>query len=358
MTVQKSFSVFITVVILSIAGVLFWSIDASTFELLENSEPRLLLYAVGLVVLCWIFDSFKFIALARAGGEKLSFKSTLAVVWINYFGCAITPMQSGGGPFQIYRLYKEGISVGKSIAITLVRTIQTVLLLALVIPFSFIADPELLQNYVGMRWYVGYVILFIAVCTLLLLISVLRPQKMKHLVNLVLVWGKRIGILKSKYLMNAVRRASREIDAYNNGIKLFASTGKPWLLVSLIFAVLHLIAWVSVMPCLVMAAGFEINYLQCILAESLLLFMLYFAPTPGASGAAEGGAAAVFSLFVPWNVAGVLAVVWRVLTEYTGTALGTFIVIRTLGWGGANELVNAAKDAASENTGESDNESQ
>ena len=35
-------------------------------------------------------------------------------------------MQSGGGPFQIYLLYKNGVSVGKSVAITLVRTLQVI----------------------------------------------------------------------------------------------------------------------------------------------------------------------------------------------------------------------------------------
>lgn len=50
-------------------------------------------------------------------------------------------------------------------------------------------------------------------------------------------------------------------------------------------------------------------------SQSRLLFMLYFVPTPGASGAAEGGAAAVFGLFVPWSVAGIMAVTWRLLSN-------------------------------------------
>ena len=45
-------------------------------------------------------------------------------------------MQSGGGPFQIYLLYRDGVSVGKSVAITLVRTLQILFLLALVVPFT------------------------------------------------------------------------------------------------------------------------------------------------------------------------------------------------------------------------------
>ena len=345
MTVQKSFTIFVIIVVLSIVGVLFLSIDASTFAMLKNADVGFLLCAAGLVALGWTLDTCKFMTLARAAGEKLSFKSTIAVVWINYFGCAITPMQSGGGPFQIYLLYKNGVCVGKSVAITLVRTIQILFLLALVVPFSLLADPEMLKRYVYMRWYVCYVVIFITLCAFLLVVSVIRPQWMKHWVNVILVWVKRLGILKSRYLLHAARWVSREIDAYNTNIKLFTSTGKCWLLLSIFFAIIHLIVYMSVMPCLIKAAGFNVNYVQCLLAESLLLFMLYFVPTPGASGAAEGGAVAVFGLFVPWSVAGVMAVTWRLLSEYTGVALGTLIVVRMLGWGGANKVMIAEHEA-------------
>ena len=323
--------------------------------MLKNADPGLLFCAAGLVILGWIFDAFKFMTLSRAAGEKLSFRSTLAVVWINYFGCAITPMQSGGGPFQIYLLYKDGVSIGKSVAITLVRTLQILFLLALVVPFSLLADPEIIKKYVYMRWYVCYVVIFIILCAFLLIVSVIRPQWMKHWVNAVLVWIKRMGILKSRYLLNAVRWVSREIDAYNTNIKLFSSTGKWWLLLSAVLAIIHLIVYMSIMPCLIKAAGFNVNYIQCLLAESLLLFMLYFVPTPGASGAAEGGAVAVFGLFVPWSVAGVMAVTWRLLSEYTGIALGTFIVVRMLGWCGANKVMIAEQEAIKK-TKESENE--
>ena len=97
MSVKKSFSIFVIIVVLSIVGVLFCSIDASTFAMLGDANPSLLACAAALVVLMWFLDAFKFMTLARAAGEKLSLRCTLSVVWINYFGSAITPMQSGGG---------------------------------------------------------------------------------------------------------------------------------------------------------------------------------------------------------------------------------------------------------------------
>lgn len=340
MSVKKSFSIFVIIVVLSIVGVLFFSIDASTFAMLGDADLKLLACAAALVVLMWFLDAFKFMTLARAAGEKLSLRCTLSVVWINYFGSAITPMQSGGGPFQVYLLYRNGVSVGKSIAITLVRTLQVLFLLAMVAPFAMVAEPDLLQKYSYLRWYACYVAIFIGGCAFLLVVSIARPRWIKRWVNAVLVWGNKIGFLKSKYLLRAARWINHEITTYNDNIKLFTSTGKGWFALSALLAAAHLITYMSIMPCLILAAGFNVNYIQCILAESLLLFMLYFIPTPGASGAAEGGAIAVFGLFVPWSVAGVMAVTWRILSEYTGIAIGTFIVVRMLGWGGADKVLS------------------
>ncbi len=340
MSVKKSFSIFLIIVAVSIAGVLFFSIDASTFAMLDSANLALLGAAVAFVVLMWLLDALKFKVLALAAGEKLSLRCTLAVVWINYFGSAITPMQSGGGPFQIYLLYRNGVSLGKSVAITLVRTFQVILLLALAVPFSMLADPDILQRYSYLRWYACYVGLFIAGAAALIVISIARPGWIKHWVNAALIWINKIGLLKSEYLLRTARRINREISAYNENIKLFTSTGKWWFALSILLAAAHLITYMSIMPCLILAAGFTVNYLQCILAESLFLFMLYFIPTPGASGAAEGGAVAIFGLFVPWSMAGVMAVTWRALSEYTGTAIGTFIIIKMLGWGGADKVLS------------------
>ena len=74
------------------------------------------------------------------------------------------------------------------------------------------------------------------------------------------------------------------------------------------------------------------------------MFILYFVPTPGGSGVAEGGGAAIFSLLVPWNLAGVMAITWRFFTEYLSIAMGALVAVRILGWGAAEDLLGPARD--------------
>ena len=344
MSVRKSFSLFILIVAVSILGVLFFSIDASTFDLLRMANKKILFCAVLLVLLMWLLDALKFVCLAKSAGESLSVKETLPVVMVNYFGSAITPMQSGGGPFQVYLLYKKGVSVGKSVAITIVRTLQIIFLLALILPFALFAEPEFISKHVVLRWFILYILIFISFAGALLIISFVRPGLVKRWSNWIIVRLNRFGILRSTGILKVARRVSREIDCYSENMRMFFSSGKKWFLISFFIAVLHLFFYMSIMPCLILAIGLDVKFMQCILAEALLLFSLYFVPTPGSSGVAEGGATAVFALFVPWSLAGVLAIIWRVLSEYTGVALGTLMVIRQFGWGGADELLREEKE--------------
>lgn len=339
MAVSKSFSIFIAVVLVSIAAVLFFSIDSATFEILRFANRRLVLFVLFLVVVGWGLDSLKFITLARAAGERLTLRQTIAIVWINYFGSAITPMQSGGGPFQIYLLYKNGVSVGKAVAITLVRTIQIILLLALAVPFAITQEPEFLEQHQMMKWFVFYVMLFIAAASVFIVVSVIRPGWLKYLSSGTLVKFRRSGFVKPRLLIRMARRINAEIDAYNDNIRQLLSSGRAWFALSTCLAVVHLFVYLSIMPLLILAVGFHVEFFQCVMVEALLLFLLYFVPTPGGSGAAESGAAVVLSLFLPWNLAGVLAIAWRVITEYTGVALGTVVAVRTLGWGGADKVL-------------------
>ena len=344
MTVKKSFSIFIIIVIISICGVLFFSIDSSTFLMLKNADPKYILYAAILVIAGWSLDALKFWILSHAAGEKLSIRSTFEVVWINYFGCAITPMQSGGGPFQIYLLYRNGISIGKSVAITLVRTLQVLFLLGIIIPFSVIFAPDLLQNYKYIKVYLCYVIFFISGCAFLISASVFKPVWIKKIGYTILNGLNKIKLLKNEHLPKALNWVNREVDVYNTNIKLFTSTGKWWFILSIFIAAMHLIVYMSIMPCLIKASGFSVNYIQCILAEAFFIFMLYFVPTPGASGAAEGGAVAILTLFVPWNIAGVMAITWRLISEYSGVFIGMIIAIKMLGWIGADKIMKADED--------------
>ncbi len=326
-------------------AIVCYTADASTYEALKNANIPLLFCGFGLVVLGWVLDSIKFMTLSLAAGEKLSFKDTLTVVLVNYFGCAITPMQSGGGPFQVYMLYQNGVAVGKSVAITLVRTIFTLVILALVVPFAMTLDKSVLDNYKYLSLYLYYIFAFVGAAVALIIISIVKPSILKHIVEKLLKLINRFGFIKAPRLKNILQKVHNEIDIYNANMKEFVGRGKKWLFISFLVAICHMFVYMSVMPVIIIATGFSVNFLQCLIAEALFLFVLYFVPTPGASGIAECGAATICAMFMPLGAAGITAILWRMISEYTGIALGAVVMIKSLGLSNANELLAKNKKA-------------
>lgn len=339
LTVRKGISFFIFFVLISMIAIVCYTADASTYLALKNANIILLICAFTLVVLGWVLDSIKFMTLSLAAGEKLSFKDTLTVVLVNYFGCAITPMQSGGGPFQVYMLYQKGVAVGKSIAITLVRTIFTLVILALFVPFALQLDESVLANYKYLSNYLYFIFAFVGASVALIIVSIVKPTIIKSLVEKILKLINKFGFIKAKRLKSILQKVYSEIDIYNANMKEFVGNGKKWLFVSFLVAICHMFVYMSVMPVVILATGFSINFLQCLIAEALFLFVLYFVPTPGASGIAECGAATICAMFMPLGAAGITAILWRMISEYTGIALGAVVMIKSLGLSNANELL-------------------
>ncbi len=339
MSLKRGLALFVLIVAAACAFVLAKSIDASTLEQLKHVHKGRFLVIPLLMALNWTFDTGKLYALLRAARERVPFKLCYLIVWINYFGAAITPMQSGGGPFQVYMLYKYGVAVGKSVAVTLVRTLFTLLILGLALPISLFVDPAVLAEHSMMKGLMFYIVVFILAIWIVVFISLARPYLMKRWIGMLAMLLKRIGIIKSKHVRRIVRLAYHEIDNYNENIRLFLTEGRGYFALSFVMAVLQMAATLSIMPCLIWAFGYPVSFMHTVLLQAVLLFMLYFVPTPGGSGVAEGGATAVLTQFVPWSMAGVLGVLWRVLAEYSGVLLGIVAVLKLIGWHTAEDVL-------------------
>ncbi|MDL2264357.1 flippase-like domain-containing protein, partial [Synergistaceae bacterium OttesenSCG-928-I11] len=339
MSLKKGLSIFLLLSVIVSGAILFFSLDKTSLELFRQADFRILGFAMFLVVCVWLLDALKVATLTRAAGEHIPYTLAIELTWINYFGAALTPMQSGGGPFQMYLMYKHGISVGKTVAITLVRTFLTMLILGLTVPFACLLKNEIPEISWGMKGFLFYVVIFIVVAWFCIITSLVRPKIIKRFFGIVIMGLKKLGVLKPERVIAILKRTSREIDAYNQNIWAFLTTGRRDFFFASICAVIQMLTYLSVMPCMIWAMGIEVAYVECVLLQALFIFLLYFMPTPGGSGAAEGGAALVFSVFVPWNVAGMLGVGWRFLTEHTGIVLGTVVALKLIGWSIANQIV-------------------
>jgi uncharacterized protein (TIRG00374 family) len=106
------------------------------------------------------------------------------------------------------------------------------------------------------------------------------------------------------------------------------------------------------------AIGIEAPFVDILLLQTLIAFLLYFTPTPGAAGIAEVLAALVMASFVPKALTPAYTLVWRFILSYCTIAFGFFVFsswvrkgLKGVGEGGAeasdDELAAEAAGAAS-----------
>ena len=339
MSLRKGLIVFIILAFGAAGVIVMRSVDEETIKSLLSADKSKLVLALFAVISAWVCDAGRFCSLALAAHERVSFKLGVALTWLNYFGSAVTPMQSGGGPFQVYALYKRGIPIGKGIAITLIRTMLTVLILTLAVPSIWLLDPEIFSGSKFLKGLVFYVFIVISATWAFVIFTIMKPEIFKKLGRMFLMFLKRVNILKSnRKLIKSFQWLDREVDNYILNFKLLFDSGKLWLFAAIILSILHLLLLFSVLPILMSAVGLPFRYTQTIAVQAIFMFILYFIPTPGASGVAEGGGALLYSMLMPSNMAGIMSVICRFFTDYISIFMGVVIVIRMLGWGVSENL--------------------
>ena len=77
--------------------------------------------------------------------------------------------------------------------------------------------------------------------------------------------------------------------------------------------------------------GLNPDFLQVVSIQILLIFLIYFCPTPGAGFLAETSTAALMSLIIPNHLLPVFSILWRFFTTYFGVIVGGIILMRTIG---------------------------
>ena len=146
----------------------------------------------------------------------------------------------------------------------------------------------------------------------------------------------------NRKVINAFKWLDREIDNYILNFRLVFDSGKLYFFAALILSALHLLALFTVLPVLMSAVGLPFQYLQTVAIQAVFMFILYFVPTPGASGVAEGGGALLYSMLMPANMAGIMSIICRFFTDYISIFMGVVVVIRMLGWGVSENLHKGA----------------
>jgi uncharacterized protein (TIRG00374 family) len=300
-----------------------------------------------LMLLCLPIDTlvsgFRILAVCRVLQPGIRLWTCLKAELANMGIAMLTPSSSGGGIGQVYILNRGGASLGTAISISLITFLGTMVALPCLGLFSlfFSGIQQIGPFFAGAAWCFTLV-------TGAMVLGVAWPGLFRTVVSLIsrafqLIWGKddRLedwwppGKARTGPPIDRVGPLSRKvvdlIYTYRDDVRRFMQLGRAnFVLVCLLsFAFIFSRALMGFL-CLRFLGIQQYTIGHILEVQLSLIFLIYFAPTPGGSGLAEGTSLFIMANIVPIGFAPHYNLLWRFSTLYLPACVGLFFFIRTV----------------------------
>jgi uncharacterized protein (TIRG00374 family) len=332
--VRKWFLVFVLVSLLGFGAVFVYGNDLPAFVAAASQlQWRWMLVGVGLAALDWIGGGLRLWVLVRHVHSPVSMKGMILAGGMGAWAGYLTPLSSGSGPMMIYTMRRYGVPLPDAVTTTLMSFIATVIFFALAGPLAIILGGgrslERYGNFLGLSLYqlfLGSLGIFAGLGLVMVLVIIFPHLIRESLHGL----AERVG-RRSKRVGERLEALRAGIDRAHQSFVSFSSP-QGWL--SLAWATLlsgpsHANKLLAGYVALRAVGGLHANFVDVLLLQTLITFLLYFAPTPGASGLAEMLSAAVMSsVYLPPALTPLYTLVWRCILSYFTLAFGFVVFSR------------------------------
>jgi len=326
---RRGFELFVVISLVGYAAVLFYGNDTGGFlASLGGIHWGWVLVGLCLASMDWIGGGFRLWILARQVHPNPSLPGLILAGGMGAWGSYVTPLQAGSSPMMVYAMKRTGIPVAKAVTVVLMSFIATVVFFALSGPLALyfgagqaLGDRGNVMGLSLLDLFRGSMTVF-AVLGVLLLTVMIAPKWVSAVVQRIAEsLGRRHAAIGGRLegLRAGIDQAHESMRAFN--------TPRGWLALfwaTIVSGPSHanklLAGYVALR-----AVGIEANFVDVLLLQTLITFLLYFAPTPGASGIAEVLSAAVMSVYVPRAVVPVYTLIWRMILSWF-TIAGGFTV--------------------------------
>lgn len=287
-----------------------------------------------LAILMMVIRDFGYMLRIRVlTDNKLSWNQSFHVIMLWEFASAVTPSVVGGSGVAMFILNRENISLGKSTAVVMVTAfldelfyILTVPLVILFIGTENLFPVELTKTVFGYQlstkeiFYVGYG--FIVLLTSVIIYGVfVNPMRIKkllyHIFSLRLIkrWRKSVVQLGIDMV-----KTSEELKEKNSWfwIKVFGATCFSWT------------ARFWVVNCVILLFTDVGSHFLIYGRQLVMWVIMLISPTPGGVGIAEFAFSGFLQEFIPIGLAGLLIVLWRLISYYPYLFIGAIVLPRWL----------------------------
>jgi uncharacterized protein (TIRG00374 family) len=325
----RGFEIFVGISLVGYVAVLFYGDNLPAFlHGLTQLHWGWVLVGLALASMDWIGGGLRIWVVARELHPNPPLKGMLLAGGMSAWAAYLTPLQSGAAPMMVYTMRRYGVSVPVGMTTALVTFVATIVFFGITGPLAILlgAGQSLGSkgDLLGLSLYdlfLGTLGVF-ATLGVLLVVVIVFPQVASKAIHGIAVWAGR----RSKRVEAKLEKLLVGIDEAHAAVAKF-NTPRGWL--SLFWATLlsgpshanKLLAGYVALRVI----GIEAHFVDVLLVQTLITFLLYFAPTPGASGIAEVLSAIVMTAYVPAAMTPLYTLAWRTILSYFTIAFGALV---------------------------------
>ena len=291
---------------------------------------NLLWISIGILafVLYLIFQSLSLHIFMKGIDKNYKLKDTILLILSAQFFNAITPFSSGGQPFQMYLMKKQGIKltdsgnvllqnfIGQQLSIIIMGTFSIVINKV----FNIIPQDNMLRKIVVIGYVVNIVVLLI-----LFMLSYAKKTN-TELFNKILNF-----IFKFKFIRNKndlKEKLLNKIDEFYEGSAYFKKNISK-LFRATLYNVIGLVFY-YIIPLFVFFSIGEVSsitILESIVCSGYTYLIGSFVPIPGGSGGLEYGFIQFFQGFTVGATLSACMILWRFITYYFSMIIGAISLL-------------------------------
>ena len=316
-------------VVLSLAGLVFVMYRASLADSISHLRAfdwRFLLVGFALIVFDMAASGARIYIFASRVQPGLTYLGCIQASLANIFLGGVTPSQTGGGPGQIYVLYKEGMRIFDAVVVSFIGCF---LLTAVFFPVCglavmIFAGPTAIDF--RLQYVVKGSILAFSLVVLLVVIAMASPHRFQSAVRSIL---GRIPVLGRWLDKKGTLDAWLDLfQRYHDLWMFFLKKGKRFFLAGFVLTTLIYFNKFVIAYVVLKGLGITAPFWDVVYAQLVMMLIFYFSPSPGAAGIAEVSAAAVMGDIIPGGFEGAFVLLWRFFTLYASLVVGAIVLSR------------------------------
>jgi glycosyltransferase 2 family protein len=264
---------------------------------------------------------------------RISLWNCMRSNWGNIFMGAATPFQTGGGPAQLYLLWRSGARLSDGILISMVTFAATLtFFLVSAVGAILLLPHDALGAATGPYIRAGFATVggIAALVLLVLIFPRVGLLLIKVALRLVPGHGPRVTAWRERHAAQAADGLTHFHDAMARILRF-----KGWSLPVVVAATLVLFFNKYLMGyAIARTLGQHVPFGTFLGLQIIQLFLIYFAPTPGASGVAELSSVWLMKSVMSESVLIVYSILWRFATTVLGAIIGGFVLLLDVRGGG------------------------